>query len=425
MSIKKCIALILITINLFYLSCESSDDNPNPNPDGETPSGSSVNFEEALFETFTLSEIDEHHNKDTSIKNPKLTNGIPQEKGKITIELDYTTITKFSLKAVGFKTSDFTISPKVGEQSIVAGEMITYTIRSTKDDSVLLQYDVLVTVKDIVIDPADEKISISKISFLKAKNEGFDEDVSTTDIRKRNFGNFNSSVTALAVPDGTDFSKLVATVDFEGSYITYHTDINGDHADFKELKEDTVLNFKYPNRVFFRVYNSDKSKYHEYYVYVDIKNPIVFDESSVTINDGKPVSRTNTFNNVIGFTNQGNYPITHSRVIAHNIEVTKTPEKDPINYYSHISLRGDNDIHTGEKGRLYIQTNFPGNLIWATPSPYNPGITTYTVNVQFRTMFNYEKIITYNPNSAINGSDFYLYDPVEIEVKASVFALNN
>ncbi len=402
--------LVFIITNSVYISCSSSDDSIVDDP------GSSVNFENALLKTFPLSEVDPGSEERFSTEQPTLVNGVPQNKGKITIQISYTEVSKFSLKQVEFNSSDFSISPEVGEPSIIPNQIITYTITSTKDSSISLQYDVLVTIKEV--NPGDEMLGITSFRFLKDNNSTLDKDINSFEIREENtVPHIRNARIAIVVPPGTDFSNLTPTINFKGSSLTYHTDTDGNDSDFKEFTNETSLDFKYPNIITFRIYNSNKSKSYTVPIYVDVKNPIVFDESRVTLNNGNTVSRDNLFDNVVEFTNQGNYPITASRINASEIKITETPEVNSVNYYRNISLRSGKIIHAGKKGRLVVQTNFPANFV----GPGFPGIKEYIVNAKFETVLNVtNEEIDLLPFS-IRSTDFHIYDPVDIEIIAKVF----
>lgn len=99
---------LLICLCIFNTSCEHNEVYEFIH---------TVDFDDALLETFQLSEVDINLNTDSvQIKQPKLLNGIPQTRGEITIALKNTEINNFSLKQVDFNNSDFTISPTVGEK---------------------------------------------------------------------------------------------------------------------------------------------------------------------------------------------------------------------------------------------------------------------------------------------------------------------
>ncbi|GAA3654284.1 hypothetical protein [Flavivirga jejuensis] len=409
---------VILFSAFFMMSC-SDDDNSDPT--------NNVNFEEALLNGFPLSEIDITLKADSfSIEQPTMLNGIPQEKGKITIELENTDISKFSLKQIDFDASKFNISPAVGEQSIIPGETITYVITSTKDTNVSLQYDVLVIVKDI--HPALQKLNIKKLHFLKIDNPSLDQDITSIEVREHTGQPYSGTIMVI-VPDGTDFSSLIPTLDHEGSSVKYTTEHYGNYADFKVFDEKSKIDFKFPNIIAFQIYNIDETRYLEYRVLVDVKKLVTFDEEFATINNGSIVAYDKTYNNVLGFTYHGNYPI-NNKLSSSEIEVTETPENPSVNYYftRNISLMEDNpsdnntQIQTNERGRLYISLNFPFNF----SGNDNLFITsaTYGVKVTFSPMLNSYSTPnieeSYNNITILKYLNFLIYDPIEIEVKANV-----
>ncbi|MEW7280893.1 hypothetical protein ABW636_20060 [Aquimarina sp. 2201CG1-2-11] len=403
--IKKNVLLItlLVMINLLHTSCSSND---NDEVDG---SGSQVSFEKAQLFDFILSEVDENLVEDISIKQPKMVNGVAQDKGEIRIELAYTTIPKFSLKQVPFNTEDFNIVPAVGEQHILPGKNITYTITPSQKTEVTLQYDVLVTIKEI--NPEDEKLEISEFQFLSDQNPGLGEDVSSSEIRKYPYGRPYNGTIVMIVPNGTDFSNLAPKIMYEGSSITYKNKTDSDES-YKEFTPGTFLDFKYPNEVILKIHNSDRSRYAIYSVLVDVKNPIVFDDTTASI--GLVESDFKIYNNVIGFTNYGNYPIT-SDIFASEINVTETPEEVIQNYFIHVVLKGDGSIHTNQKGRLHVTVSFPSSM--TAPGPFR--LRNYKVDVIFKIMNRYSEIEKY---SDLLTNYFDIYTPSKIELIADIFA---
>ncbi len=421
MKTNFCSILLLITLCLINIGCDSKDDSvldPDHDPNGET--SNSIDYEKALLLKFPLSEIDTDLKADkVSIQQPKLKNGIPQEKGKITIELENNDIKKFSLKKVDFNVSDFTISPAIGEQSIIPGKTITYKITSKKETDISLEYDVLVIIKDV--HPALQKLKLNGFSFLKANNPDLSQDITSIEVREHTGQSYHGTVMVI-VPNETNLSNLIPTLDYEGRSIKFTTEHYRNHADFTNYTEDSAVDFKFPNIIAFRLYNSDETRYREYRILVDFKKIIDFGEESVTINNGNPTSGFNTYDNVIGFTYEGNYPIT-SDLSNPDIEITKTPAKDPANYYTNVRLREDNPadnddtINTGEKGKLYIQLNFPLSFIGN-----NDGFGSYEVDATFNTMLN--SFATPNVSNNFGGLEnlnFMVYNPIKINIKATVF----
>ncbi len=419
-------ALLLITVFLINLSCDTKDDSiidPDTAPN-------SIDYEKALLKTFPLSEIDIELKADKiTIHQPELKNGTPQEKGKITIELENNDIKKFSLKQVDFNTSDFTISPAVGEKSIIPGETITYTITSTKETSISLEYEVLVIIKDV--HPALQKLKLNGLNFLKTNNPDLSQDITSIEVREHTGQSYNGTVMVI-VPNETNLSNLIPTLDYDGRSIKFTTEHYGNHADFTDYTEGTKVDFKFPNIVAFRLYNSDETRYREYRILVDFKKIIDFDDENIVLNNGNPINNFETnYDNVIGFTYKGNYPI-KSHLSNPAIEVTKTPAEDPVNYYSNYYVRlkennpddDNNIINTGERGKLDIVVNFPSPFI-GTDNGF--GLGGYHVTATFNTMLN--SYATPNVSNILGGGieylNFMVHDPITINIKATVYVTTN
>lgn len=403
--------ILLLFLGVTLLSCESDNDSDT--------FLSSIDFKKAQLFAFPLSEVEGIGIKETSIEQPTFINGVPQGKGQINVVLSNTSISSFSLSEVPFDATEFTISPSVGEQRIIPGQVITYTI-SAENSPVLLQYDVLITIEDL--NPSEESLSLDTFSFLTANNPDLENDIQAQEIRNVSFPSPNKphGTIVVIVPRGTNFSDLKPTIEYSGSAITYHTELNGADEDFKSFTNGTSIDFKYPNLVQFKIFNSDQSRYKKYHVIVDVKDPISWDKTDdIFINDGNVVSRVNIFNNVTTFTNVGNYPIKFS-IPATNVTVIDSPEENPINYYTSMILRNssnDNDISPGEKGRLFVKTNFPGNFVGDFA-----GISTYIVEASFDFSTNGFRI---GPIQTVeNEGEFKIYDTAKIQIHANVFVLD-
>jgi len=407
-------SVLLLTI--LFIGCSKDDDS---SPDNAII----VDFEEAFFTRFPLSEVDLEGEFELTISNPPLLDGMPDGVGIIDLKIPYDTeATTFSLKEVDFDDSQFTISPAVGEVSIVLNETVTYTITSIEDPSLSMQYEVFVSL--LPMDPIDEELNLVGFSFLKEDNNGLTEDISSTEIRSHDATQPHDATVVMIVPNGTDFSDLIPSINYEGSTIKYHTDANGNSTDFEKYEEGTSLDFKFPNIITFRIYNSDESNFMEFKVLVDVQDPIVFDEESVLIKDGDFITRYNTLSNVVGFTNEGNYPIT-SEISFTNIEVTETPEETPQNYYNLVLLEENSgDIETGVKGSLFLELNFPGSF----SGSFN-GTGTYTVEVEFVPVLEAETSARIRGKQTEGLPDrddhFEIYNSKTIELKANVFVTND
>jgi hypothetical protein len=390
-----------IIVCLFIGSCEKSSDS--------IESDNSVDFSEALLKTFPLSEVDIELIADRiSIQQPELINGVPQGEGEIELELENTDIEKFSLKQVDFDTADFSISPAIGAQSIIPGEKITYTITSTKDINVSLRYNVLVTVKDIP--PHSQVLKITNLSFLKANNPGLSQDITSFEVREHSNQLYSGTIMVI-VPNGTDFSNLIPTLDYEGSTIKYTTEHYGNHADFNDFTEGTSVNFGYPKIVAFQIYNSDKSRYREYRVLVDVKDPITFDKESISLSS-LPLGLS-SYDSVVGFTYNGNYPI-KSDLRNSTIGLTTTPNDNTAEYYLFITLNEDNPsdddkiINNGERGSLDLKINLGADR-------HDPAIK-YTFDVAFNAMLNSYGTPGINDHGGLEDLNFMIYDPIKIEI---------
>jgi len=417
---------------ILLIGC-SEDDNTlqditsqgNTSEGTETSETSNVNLEEALLRKFPLTELNLGGDFEIDISHPTLRNGVPVDKGTIKIQISANTATTtFSLKEVEFDKSKFTISPAVGDAKIKLNETITYSITSIDKPSLSMQYDILVTL--LSVDPTDENLSLMNFSFLKSDNDQLTEDILSAEIRDHDRSQPHDYSVIMIVPNGTNFSNLVPTINYKGSKIKYHTVATGNSSDFKPYTKGTSLDFKYPNIITFRIYNSDESKFIEFKVLVDVKNPIIFDKESVLLNEGEFVSRFQVFENVIRFTLVGNYPIT-SKIVSNNIVVTETPETTPRNYYNVIDLRKNggsgNTIRTGERGSLFIQLNFPGTFTGSFS-----GLAEYKVEVEFAPVLVAQRTARIGAKQSEELPDrddhFEIYDAKKIEIKANVLVTN-
>ena len=260
------------------------------------------------------------------------------------------------------------------------------------------------------------ELKINAFQFLHTQNLSLSEDVSSVEIKSPSFWNSYHGTIVMIVPRGTDFSNLAPKIANEGSSIMYKYEADND-KEFKEFTPGTFLDFKHPNKIIFRIHNSDNTEYVSYRVLVDVKTPIVFDNTTVKIDNGKPViSGHYIYKNVIEFTNYGNYPIS-SDLFFYDINVTQTPEAVIKNYYINSWLTSDGPITTNQKGRLYVATHFPSTLKGTFT-----GYTNYKVNVTFNIINSNFEIKKHFGVS--DGKSYDIYAPAKGEVQASVFVSN-
>lgn len=289
---------------------------------------------------------------------------------------------------------------------------ITYTISSTKDDTVFLQYDVLVTVKEEIPSPSQE-LNITSLSFLKGNNPNLSKDITSFEVRKHSNKSYDGTI-MIVVPNETDFSNLIPTLNYEGSTIKYTTKHYGNNADFNDFTKGSSVDFRFPNIVAFQIYNSDKSSYREYRVLVDVKEPITFDEESITL--GWPIKiGLASYKNVVEFTYNGNYPMKSDLRNSTKV-LTTTPTTDVGNYYLSITLKKENSssndkiIHTGDRGKLDLKMNLGTDR--------NDPEVKYAFEVTFNAMLNSSGTPDLTDFGGLADLNFMIYDPVKIEIIA-------
>ncbi|QDO95089.1 hypothetical protein FNB79_14285 [Formosa sediminum] len=167
----------------------------------------------------------------------------------------------------------------------------------------------------------DEKLAISSFNML-SKDHTFSvlaSKVYTVD-----------SLVVCLFPSPVNYSSLTPTIEFEGTSLSYRVN----EEEFKPYTASVgePIDFSYPNTVDFKVSNSDQTNAKVYRIIVDTQQPILFNNSVITIPDS-PVNKTYAGLEVDTWTNVGNYPIRLTLRTNNYINIT-TPEAAGANIFS-------------------------------------------------------------------------------------------
>ncbi|CDF79051.1 hypothetical protein BN863_13390 [Formosa agariphila KMM 3901] len=183
------------------------------------------------------------------------------------------------------------------------------------------------------------------------------------------------SVDSLVVclfPTPVDYANISPIVDFEGSSILYR--INNEAFIEYSASEGENIDFSYPNIVDFKISALNDSESKVYRIIVDTEQPILFNNSEITIPDSPTDSNYNGLN-IDTWKNVGNYPIRLTYRTTEYVDVN-TPETDANNIFSSTLTTASNIINPNEEGQVNVFTT----------SAATPGL--YTSTALFNLNFN-------------------------------------
>lgn len=350
-----------LTIGLF-LGCDSGNDQ-----DPETYDPIEVDMTAANLTDFQLSEV---AYVEIQLRQPEIVNGAQRTPGEIIITIPATFDTfELSLASVNFDTAKFEISPVVGSvQSFGAGNVITYTITSLEDPDRNISYRVSVIQEDPL--PKEEP-KITGFRFEKDKNADLPSDIEAQRIVEYPAMNFNAIF--ILVPNGTDLTDLVPSIEVEGGELQYR---QGDN-DFSRYPETDLsidficdydfLSFRDRNELELSVNTSEA--HIRYRVIVDVEDPIELEENEVSTADVIQ-GETRTFR--FKWVNRGNHPVRHGISASDygNNATDDTKENIFDAFLGMSSAIQAGFIRPGEEGSVSVTVNADG----AVPGDYDVNI---------------------------------------------------
>ncbi len=327
--------------------CSSDDDNTTPDQ-----GGTAIDLNEAKLNDFKLSEVT---NKDVKIEQPEIVEGKEKMPGTIVITVPETTdVLNLSLASVNFDESKFEIAPKVGEaQSFEVGTVITYTIKSKVDPEKSIRY--LVSVIKESTTPGTDGLKITGFKFEQSKNGALRQDIEAKKIAE--YQN-KQGVIYILVPQGTDISKLVPTINFEGESLAY-SQRNAAYREYPEtgLEVDftsdySITGFEDKNVFLLEISNGTEKR--GYQVILDFENAIEFEQTKASTPDvRKGNARIFT---MLKWTNKGNHNILYN--IKGREYIDKTVDNKGNIYEVGLTpaeiIQG-NYIRPGEEGKVIVK----------------------------------------------------------------------
>ena len=389
--------------HLFLLSCGGSDEENQTSKGKDTSSGAEsnptrVDLQEARLTDFELSEI---AYKSIDIEQPTIENNTETTRGRILITIPfYSVSTFFSLKGVNFDEDVFGIKPAVGTKVISLSKTpFAFEIYLKNDPDVKIHYDVTLmkeeretTVKDI---------EITNMTFSALNNSSLSKDVQQLKIV--DYQNTQEETTIyMMVPSGTNFADLRATFDHNGDQLLYrvNNELYGDYPN-----EGLTLNYQYPNRVYFKVDNTEGTDPAVYQVVVDVKNPIKLKSDSISLPDIMLDSSYSIKTNI--GTHVGNHPI--KLISAGSYKDVESPFTNrEVNIFRALLKNTESDgIAPGQQ--VFIEVG--------VYRPYAPG--EYVSTAEFRITYNIANREVYVwPLGSLFIED--IYDPLTIRLSNKV-----
>ncbi|AUP77746.1 hypothetical protein [Flavivirga eckloniae] len=303
---------------LFIMSCDSSDENIN----------TSLNIEEAKLKDFRLTFI---KRTGMELEHPEIVDNEEVAYGNIKITVPSTTSldeVHISITSEELNLSKFSMSPNNIALSFEGNKTHVFTISEVGGDKeALLHYNVSVIKEQ---PPVLETLKLTSFTFEESKNKG----VIPNDITISRRADVNPSYEKvyLIVPVGTDFTKLVPTITYEGSNLYYSQDSSLSSGDMNEKYPDgnPSFDFKYPKPFFLAIKDKDNEKVQLIKVIVDVVNPVKIEMPSVTTPDATEGS-PGYFTGVTKWINVGNQIINFQKATTYeDISPVTTPPTNVI-----------------------------------------------------------------------------------------------
>ena len=388
--------LLLVSV---LIGCSSDNDNELEVDDQLT-----VDMTAAILTDFQLSEVSY---VDIQLNQPGIVDGAQISPGQIMITIPATfNHFELSLASVNFDISKFDIFPAVGSvQSFGQGNTITYTITSLEDRDMSISYMVSITRDDAVT----EKAEITGFRFEKSKNADLASDIDAVQIVA--YPKMNSNAIFVLVPEGTDLTSLVPTVNFEGVELHYR---QGDDDFIPYPETDPSIDFtsnynfvSFEDRNELELSVSTPGSQNRYRVIVDVEDPIEMLESSVST-DTVIQGETRVFK--FKWLNKGNHPVQHGiTASAYSNNVQGDTKENILNaYLATSSALQVGFVRPGEEGNVFVTVNAE-----------RAELADYDVKVLFAPKYDVNRAMINDLVDDLNPVED-IFNRVELDVKTTV-----
>ncbi|UMB60684.1 hypothetical protein MHL31_00380 [Lutibacter sp. A80] len=189
-----------------------------------------------------------------------------------------------------------------------------------------------------------EKLAITSFDMLSKEN--------TFSVIEANIQAVDSLVICL-FSSVVEFSKINPIITFEGTSIEYR--INNGIFNTYTTDIGAFIDFSYPNIVDFKITNSDDSEFKIYRIIVDTEQPILFNNSEISIPDS-PINTAYNGLEIDTWKNVGNYPI---RLTLRTTEYKDVviPETAASNIFSTTLTKESDIIYPNEEGEINVFTS--------------------------------------------------------------------
>jgi hypothetical protein len=302
MSIRRIYGLFYVAIMFMLFTACKKDTN-------ETPANG-IELSSVRLKGFAVKEASP---VSIDLVHPVIANGTETNVGSINIVLPKgSDLLQLTPLAENVNSDSFVVEPGFGVKTNFKNAKIRYVVRSKIDPAKRVHYDVTIATEP---DPVQTNPAVTAFRFLKANNPALPADVEAARIIHEDA---TISKIYIFVTPGTDYSKLVATVESEGGTLVYSTDPMGVPAQSTDAYPlgGKAIDYTYPKSFYLTVKQPGRSR--TYDVIVDVKNPIKFVSEDVTT--GYVTTGHSGLLNVTDFVNQGNHPILVTQ-IAHSNQV--------------------------------------------------------------------------------------------------------
>ncbi|GAA3589520.1 hypothetical protein GCM10022396_03580 [Flavivirga amylovorans] len=346
------------------MNCDSGEENNQTEIED-------IKIVEAMLSDFPLFA---RQRAEIEIVDPVIKNNKEVTYGEIKIILPSTVTSleniKASITSKELNLSKFSISPSNNESlSFEGGKTHVFTISAaTGNKEALLHYTVSITKE---APPVPETLKLTNFTFEASKNRG----VILNDIiiSRRAVENASYEKVYLLAPVGTDFTKLVPTITYEGTHLYYTQDpsIAPVDMDVKYPDTDASFDFKYPKRFFLAIKDKDNKEIRVVEVIVDVVNPVKIEMESVITPDAKE-GASKYFAGITKWTNQGNHKINFQKAtIYEDIDPAGGTTFKAITVYRELPGGGlepgkSADVNVQVSAQYYLEGTYKSTAVFFT-----------------------------------------------------------
>lgn len=331
------LTLLLVAFSAIVTSCDDDDEHVDQSLEG------------ARLTDFQLVETDYIS---IDISHPVIVDGVETSPGAINIVVPYAQESlSLSLLELSLDVNVYSISPSAGIPQDFSEGPVTYTISLNETPSKIVHYVVTIVHGG---EAFYKNAKVTGFKFEKSKNPSLAADIEA--LRIVEYENYSQNAIYVIVPNGTDFSALKPTIEFDAAKLYYDN-----ASSFLAYPENGLtIDFKYPKHFYLQAENSLGVKSRPYNVIVEVADPIAF-SNPVLVTQNVKTGNGSDFENLFAvaeWTNQGNHPITGMSPIGYENRVAPDGFPNDLNVITTSLINpviGTTGVVPGGKGKVDVR----------------------------------------------------------------------